>query len=102
MGNDGELQAEGVPAPILGAFLYRQNIVPSRITDFMVLCLFSIGVTKGKWATLINVMLAFKRHHDENQPLERVLPDLVAQHAARYGGMGLRDLSREMFEYMRS
>lgn len=102
MGNDGELQVEGVPAPILGAFLYRQNIVPSRITDFMVLCLFSIGVTKGKWATLINVMLAFKRHHDENQPLERVLPDLVAQHAARYGGMGLRDLSREMFEYMRS
>lgn len=102
MGSDGQLQAEGVPAPILGAFLHGSNIVPSRITDFMVLCLFSIGVTKGKWATLINVLLAFKRHHDHNAPLERVLPDLVAQHPPRYQGMGLRDLCREMFEYIRA
>nr|WP_298163786.1 Orn/Lys/Arg decarboxylase N-terminal domain-containing protein [uncultured Pseudomonas sp.] len=102
MGDNGELEAEGIPAPILGAFLYRNNIVASRITDFMVLCLFSIGVTKGKWATLINVMLAFKRHYDCNLALEQVLPDLVAQHPNHYGGMGLRDLSREMFEHMRS
>lgn len=102
MGDDGQLLAEGVPAPVLGAFLYRHNIVPSRITDFMVLCLFSIGVTKGKWATLINVLLAFKRHYDANTSLERVLPDLVAQYPARYRGMGLHDLSREIFEYMRS
>ncbi|HTO18078.1 MAG TPA: Orn/Lys/Arg decarboxylase N-terminal domain-containing protein [Pseudomonas sp.] len=102
MGVDGTLEAEGIPAPVLGAFFYRNNIVPSRITDFMVLCLFSIGVTKGKWATLINVMLAFKRHYDCNLTLERVLPDLVAAHPARYSGMGLRDLSREMFEHMRS
>ena len=102
MGDDGTLEAEGIPAPVLGAFFYRNNIVPSRITDFMVLCLFSIGVTKGKWATLINVMLAFKRHYDCNLSLERVLPDLVATYPARYSGMGLRDLSREMFEHMRS
>lgn len=68
----------------------------------MVLCLFSIGVTKGKWGTLINVLLAFKRHYDNNAALERVLPDLVAQAPERYRGMGLRDLSSEMFEYMRS
>ncbi|SDH12272.1 arginine decarboxylase [Pseudomonas benzenivorans] len=102
MGGDGQLEAEGIPAPVLGAFLYRNNIVPSRITDFMVLCLFSIGVTKGKWATLINVLLAFKRHYDNNVALERLLPDLVAQHPERYRGMGLRDLSREMFEHMRN
>lgn len=102
MGADGQLEAEGIPAPVLGAFLYRNNIVPSRITDFMVLCLFSIGVTKGKWGTLINVLLAFKRHYDANVSLQRVLPDLVAQHPERYQGMGLRDLSREMFEHMRS
>jgi arginine decarboxylase len=102
MGADGHLLAEGIPAPILGAFLYRNNIVPSRITDFMVLCLFSIGVTKGKWGTLINVLLAFKRHYDSNASLERVLPDLVAQAPERYRGMGLRDLSTQMFEYMRS
>lgn len=102
MRGDGQLEKEGVPAAVLGAFLYRNNIVPSRITDFMVLCLFSIGVTKGKWATLINVLLSFKRHYDGNTPLTQVLPDLVAQAPERYRDMGLQDLSREMFEYMRS
>ncbi|WP_082805171.1 Orn/Lys/Arg decarboxylase N-terminal domain-containing protein [Pseudomonas sp. BMS12] len=102
MGADGHLLDSGIPAPILGAFLYRNNIVASRITDFMVLCLFSIGVTKGKWGTLINVLLAFKRHHDANTPLSQVLPDLPAQAPERYRGMGLRDLADEMFEYMRN
>ncbi|WP_339511142.1 Orn/Lys/Arg decarboxylase N-terminal domain-containing protein [Pseudomonas sp. RL_15y_Pfl2_60] len=102
MGADGKLLDEGIPAPILGAYFYRKNIVPSRITDFMVLCLFSIGVTKGKWGTLISVLLAFKRDYDNNLPLAQVLPDLVAQAPERYSGMGLRDLSQEMFEFMRN
>lgn len=102
MGLDGQMQAFGIPAPVLSAFLYRNNIIPSRTTDFMVLCLFSIGITKGKWGTLINVLLAFKRHHDKNTLLEQVLPDLVEQAPLRYRDMGLCDLATEMFDYMRT
>lgn len=101
MGLDGQLQNSGIPAPVLSAFLHRNNIIPSRTTDFMVLCLFSIGITKGKWGTLINVLLAFKRHYDNNTLLEQVLPDLLAKAPQRYAEMGLKDLATEMFDSMR-
>ncbi|GAB3252133.1 Orn/Lys/Arg family decarboxylase [Chitinimonas naiadis] len=101
MGMDGELEAQGVPAAVLSAFLYRHGIIPSRTTDFMVLCLFSMGITKGKWATLINVLLEFKRQYDRNVPLNQALPDLVATAPTQYGKLGLRDLSERMFAAMK-
>ena len=42
------------------------------------LCLFSVGITRGKWGTLLNALLAFKRDWDANAPLAAVLPDLLA------------------------
>ena len=102
MGEDGELEATGVPAPVLARYLYRHGIIPSRTTDFMVLCLFSIGITKGKWGTLINTLLNFKLDYDANAPLKHALPDLVAAAPARYARLGLRDLADEMFAHMRA
>ncbi|MGL5598244.1 MAG: lysine decarboxylase, partial [Aeromonas sp.] len=52
MGDDGELQEKGVPAALVTAWLSRHGIVPTRTTDFQVMFLFSMGVTKGKWGTL--------------------------------------------------
>ena len=72
-----------------------------KTTDFTILFLFSMGVTKGKWGTLVNALLDFKRDYDVNAPLEQVLPGLVEAHAERYGGHGLRDLADEMFTAMR-
>ncbi|WP_322053329.1 Orn/Lys/Arg family decarboxylase [Paraburkholderia bannensis] len=102
MGDDGELEASGIPAAVLSAYLYRFGIVPSRTTDFMVLCLFSVGITKGKWGTLINTLLQFKRAYDANQPLSQALPDLLKRAPERYAGMGLRDLADDMFAKMKS
>jgi arginine decarboxylase len=102
MGEDGHLEETGIPAPVLTAYLHRHGIIPSRTTDFMVLCLFSIGVTRGKWGTLINTLLNFKRDWDADMPLKHVLPELVALAPRRYGGLGLKGLSDEMFAHMRS
>lgn len=68
----------------------------------MVLCLFSVGITKGKWGTLINVLIEFKKHYDSNTPLSVCLPDLAASHAENYAGMGMKDLCDEMFAYMKT
>jgi len=102
MGEDGELEAHGIPAAVLSTYLARRGIVPSRTTDFMVLCLFSVGITKGKWGTLINTLLNFKDAYDANETLESTLPDLVKLAPARYGALGLRDLCNEMFERMKT
>jgi arginine decarboxylase len=102
MKNDGQLDANGIPADIVTAYLGRHGIVPSRTTDHMVLFLFSMGVTKGKWGTLLNTLLDFKADYDRNAPLAEVLPAVAAAAADRYAGMGLKDLGDEMWAHLRN
>ncbi len=101
MKTDGQLDSSGIPADIVTAYLGRHGIVPSRTTDHMVLFLFSIGVTKGKWGTLLNTLLDFKVDYDRNAPLEEVLPSIAAKSPARYAGKGLKDLGDEMWQQLR-
>ena len=98
---DSELAATGIPADLVTAYLGRHGIVPSRTTDHMVLFLFSVGVTKGKWGTLVNTLLDFKNDYERNAPLAQVVPGVVAAAPGRYAGMGLKDLGDEMWAHMR-
>ncbi|MBD2791993.1 arginine decarboxylase [Xenorhabdus szentirmaii] len=101
MGQNGKLQKQGVPAALVTAWLSQHGIVPTRTTDFQIMFLFSMGITKGKWGTLLNTLLSFKHHYDANTPLSKVLPDLVTQYLGVYGHLGLKDLGDKMFDYLR-
>lgn len=101
MGDDGKLLNSGVPAELFTAFVSRLGFVPTRTTDFQVMFLFSVGITKGKWATLINTLLSFKRLYDANAPLAEALPELVEANPDRYSTMGLKDLGDEMFQFLK-
>ncbi|MGB6767537.1 MAG: arginine decarboxylase [Methyloceanibacter sp.] len=102
MGDDGKLETNGVPAALVNAWFNRFGIVPTRVTDFQVMFLFSIGITKGKWGTLLTNLLAFKRAYDSNRPLAEVLPEIAAQYPDRYRNVRLHDLGDELFEYLRT
>ena len=93
--------AEGIPAPLVSAYLQARGIVPEKTTNFTILFLFSIGVTKGKWGSLVSALIEFKRDYDANTRLAHVLPELVEADPKAYGELGLRDLSRAMFAAMR-
>ncbi len=101
MGEDGEISADGVPAALVSSFIYNAGIVPTRTTDFQLMFLFSIGITKGKWATLLNALLRFKRHYDHNDKVAAVLPEIAAAYPERYGKIGIRDLGEEMFNHLK-
>jgi arginine decarboxylase len=101
MDEDGKLEKTGVPAALVNAWFNRFGIVPTRVTDFQLMFLFSIGITKGKWGTLLTNLLGFKRAYDSNRPLNEVLPEIVAQYPDRYRSVGLHDLGDELFEYLR-
>lgn len=101
IGRDGALEKRGIPATLVTAYLDRQGIQVEKTTDFTILFLFSFGVTKGKWGTLMNALLDFKRDYDANLPLEHALPKLVAANPERYGKAGLRDLAGEMFDQLK-
>jgi arginine decarboxylase len=96
----GGLDKWGIPATLVTAYLHRRGIEVEKTTDFTILFLFSIGITKGKWGTLLNTLLDFKRDYDRNTPLAEVLPSLIKDHPERYKGLGLRDLSDQMFEQL--
>jgi arginine decarboxylase len=92
----GGLDKWGIPASLVTAYLHRRGVEVEKTTDFTILFLFSIGITKGKWGTLLNALLDFKRDYDRNAPLAEVLPHLTANHPATYGGLGLKDLADQM------
>ena len=102
MGDDGKLLEKGVPASLVSAYLNRFGIVPTRTTDFQLMFLFSMGVTKGKWGTLVSVLSEFKKYYDKNAPLAEVLPELFEQYKDIYKNMGVKDLGDKMFAYLRA
>ncbi|MFL6551423.1 MAG: Orn/Lys/Arg decarboxylase N-terminal domain-containing protein [Povalibacter sp.] len=97
----GGLEDKGIPATLVTAYLHYRGVEVEKTTDFTILFLFSIGISKGKWGTLLNALLDFKRDYDSNAPLERVLPHLTSSYASVYAGMGLRDLADQMFAQLR-
>ena len=80
---------------------YAKGIVVEKTTDFTCLFLFSMGVTKGKWGTLLNALFAFKEDYDNNAPLEKVLPKIYQADKKVYQNTGLKDLSQKMFAAMK-
>jgi arginine decarboxylase len=92
----GELADTGIPAPILSSYLDTRRVEVEKTGDYSVLVLFSIGTTNGKWGTLVEGLLAFKRAYDGAQPLAQALPDLVGAYPGRYGALTLRQLCDEM------
>ncbi len=95
------LDKKGIPATLVTAYLHRRGVEVEKTTDFTILLLFSIGITKGKWGTLLNALLDFKRDYDRNSPLTEVMPDLASAYPAAYGSIGLRDLADQMFAQLR-
>ena len=98
---DGSFEERGIPASIIAAYLVRHGFEYEKTQDFTVLFLFSIGMTKAKWGTLLTTLIKFKEDYDANVPVDVVLPHLVAAYPDRYASMGLRDLSDEMFDHYR-
>jgi hypothetical protein len=93
----GGLDASGIPATLVTAYLHHRGIEVEKTTDFTMLFLFSIGVTKGKWGTLLNALLEFKRDYDSNASLAEVLPQVVNAHPDVYR-RGPRDPAHQMFD----
>jgi arginine decarboxylase len=97
----GGLDKRGIPATLLTAYLHHRGVEVEKTTDFTILLLFSIGITKGKWGTLLNALLEFKRDYDRNAQLAEVLPHVVTGHPDRYAALGIRDLADEMFAQLK-
>ncbi|MEU9554344.1 Orn/Lys/Arg decarboxylase N-terminal domain-containing protein [Streptomyces fumanus] len=97
----GAMDDWGIPARVLTAYLATRGIVVEKTDSYTTLVLFSMGITKGKWGTLLDALMDFKGLYDADAPLDRTLPGLVAAHPRRYSGASLRGLCQEMHDHLR-
>ena len=95
------MQEHGIPAAVVTKFLSSRRIEIEKTGLYSFLVLFSMGITKGKWSTLITELLNFKDLYDSNAPLKRVLPALAEAHPEAYAKMGLKDLCEQMHKIYR-
>jgi arginine decarboxylase len=92
----GHLAETEIPAPVVASYLDGRRVEVEKTGDYTLLVLFSIGTTKGKWGTLLEGLLSFKRAYDEGRTIAEAIPDLAAAHPGRYDGMTLRELCDQM------
>jgi ornithine decarboxylase len=97
----GDYLDHGVPAPVVAQYLRENRIVPEKNDLNSLLFLLTPGVESSKAGALISALVAFKTYHDQNAPLEEVIPEFVARRPQRYAGMRLRDLCQQMHAFYR-
>ena len=99
---DGSMKELGIPASVVTKFLSSRRIEIEKTGLYSFLVLFSMGITKGKWSTLVTELINFKDLYDANAPLKRVLPALVESHSDAYAKMGLKDLCQQIHQVYRT
>jgi arginine decarboxylase len=92
---DGDFDERGIPAAIVTKYLAEHGIVVEKTGLYSFFIMFTIGITKGRWNTLVTELQQFKDDYDRNQPLWRVLPEFIQAHP-RYEKIGLKDLCDEI------
>ncbi len=93
---DGDFSDEfGIPAAIVTKYLAEHGVIVEKCGLYSFFIMFTIGITKGRWNTLVTALQQFKDDYDKNQPLWKVLPEFVAKHP-RYERIGLKDLCKQI------
>ena len=93
----GKFAKTGIPASIVTKFLAEHGVVVEKTGLYSFFIMFTIGITKGRWNTLLTALQQFKDDHARNQPIWKILPEFSAQYP-RYERMGLRDLCQSIHE----
>ncbi len=93
----GTFADTGIPAALVSRFLAEHGVVIEKTGLYSFFILFTIGITKGRWNTLVTALQQFKDDYDRNQPMWRILPDFCKQYPV-YERRGLRDLCQEIHQ----
>ncbi len=93
----GKFAKTGIPASIVTKYLAEHGVIVEKTGLYSFFIMFTIGITKGRWNTLVTALQQFKDDYDKNQPLWKILPEFCAQQPS-YERVGLRDLCRQIHE----
>jgi len=91
----GKFAKTGIPAAIVTRYLAEHGVIVEKTGLYSFFIMFTIGITKGRWNTLVTALQQFKDDYDKNQPLWRVLPEFCQAHPL-YERLGMRDLCEQI------
>ena len=94
----GKFAKTGIPASIVTKYLVDHGVVVEKTGLYSFFIMFTIGITKGRWNTLLTALQQFKDDFDRNQPCWKVMPEFTAAHP-KYERIGLRELSQSIHEF---
>ena len=94
---DGDFADSGIPASMVTKYLAEHGVIVEKCGLYSFFIMFTIGITKGRWNTLLTALQQFKDDYDKNQPIWRILPEFAAKYP-RYERVGLRDLCRQIHD----
>ncbi|UEC01738.1 arginine/lysine/ornithine decarboxylase [Burkholderia vietnamiensis] len=93
----GSFDESGIPAALVSKYLAEHGVVVEKTGLYSFFIMFTIGITKGRWNTLLTALQQFKDDYDRNQPMWRILPEFCRTYP-RYERIGLKDLCRQIHE----
>ena len=94
---DGDFSDSGIPASMVTKYLAEHGVIVEKCGLYSFFIMFTIGITKGRWNTLLTALQQFKDDYDRNQPIWRILPEFAAAHP-QYERVGLRDLCKQIHD----
>ena len=91
----GKFDQGGIPASIVTKFLAEHGVIVEKTGLYSFFIMFTIGITKGRWNSLLTALQQFKDDYDRNQPMWRAMPEFCKKFRM-YERMGLRDLCQHV------
>jgi arginine decarboxylase len=93
----GQFTDTGIPASIVTRYLVEKGVIVEKTGLYSFFIMFTIGITKGRWNTLLSALQQFKDDYDKNQRVWKAIPEFAKAHP-RYERTGLRDLCQQIHD----
>ncbi|MBK7052017.1 MAG: arginine/lysine/ornithine decarboxylase [Rhodoferax sp.] len=94
---NGKFAKTGIPASIVTKFLAEHGVVVEKTGLYSFFIMFTIGITKGRWNSMLTALQQFKDDYAKNQPMWRILPEFCQKYP-KYEKMGLADLCQHVHQ----
>jgi arginine decarboxylase len=94
---NGNFDEQGIPAAMVTKYLSEHGVIVEKCGLYSFFIMFTIGITKGRWNTLLTALQQFKDDYDKNQPMWRILPEFAAKYP-KYERVGLHDLCQQIHD----
>ena len=88
----GKFAKTGIPAAIVTKYLAEHGVIVEKTGLYSFFIMFTIGITKGRWNTLLTALQQFKDDYDKNAADVAGAARVLRSSIPRYERMGLRDL----------